>query len=127
MIPWIRKSVKQISFNPHLKGYESNVTFAGVFALAFRFFSDFQPEISGASRMPEKPLQSSETWIRRVLFVLGAVLVVVGLVRQGPVLGGTYMEFIEGKGYLALITGLIMIVLGFSVPLLIGEDDSDVN
>jgi len=32
------------------------------------------------------------------------------------------MEFIEGKGYLALMLGLIMIVLGFSAPLLIGNE-----
>lgn len=30
------------------------------------------------------------------------------------------MEFIEESGYLSLMLGLIMIVLGFSVPLLMG-------
>ena len=34
------------------------------------------------------------------------------------------MEFIEGSGYLSLMLGLIMIVLGFSVPLLM-EDEED--
>jgi hypothetical protein len=32
------------------------------------------------------------------------------------------MEFIEGKGYLSLMLGLIMIVLGFSVTLLVGDE-----
>jgi hypothetical protein len=31
------------------------------------------------------------------------------------------MEFIEGEGYLALMLGLIMAVLGVSVKLLIGQ------
>ena len=61
-------------------------------------------------------------WMRRALFGLGLVFTVSGLVRQWPVIGKTYMEFIEGKGYLPLMVGLIMIVLGFSVRLLIGQD-----
>lgn len=62
-------------------------------------------------------------WIKRVLFGLGSVFVIVGIVRQWPIMGKTYMEFIEGKGYLPLMLGLIMIVLGFSVPLLIGDEE----
>jgi hypothetical protein len=65
--------------------------------------------------------EQSSNWMKKVLFVLGAIFVVVGVVRQWPLAGKTYIEFIEGKGYLALMLGLIMIVLGFSVPLLIGE------
>ena len=61
-------------------------------------------------------------WTKKVLFGLGAIFVTVGIIRQWPILGKTYMEFIEGKGYLSLMLGLIMIVLGFSVPLLLGDE-----
>ena len=60
--------------------------------------------------------------MKKLLFALGTVFVVVGIIRQWPLAGKTYMEFIEGKGYLALMLGLIMIVLGFSVPLLMGKE-----
>ncbi len=60
--------------------------------------------------------------MKKLLFALGALFVVVGIICQWPLAGKTYMEFIEGKGYLALMLGLIMIVLGFSVPLLMGND-----
>ena len=62
-------------------------------------------------------------WMKKLLFVLGTIFVVAGIVRQWPLAGKTYMEFIEGKGYLALMLGLIMIVLGFSVPLLMGDEE----
>jgi len=61
--------------------------------------------------------------MKKLLFVLGAIFVVVGIVRQWPLAGKTYMEFIEGEGYLSLMLGLIMVVLGFSVPLLMGEEE----
>ena len=61
---------------------------------------------------------------QKILFILGSIFVVVGIIRQWPILGKTYMEFIEGSGYLSLMLGLIMIVLGFSVPLLM-EDEED--
>ena len=62
---------------------------------------------------------------KKVLFGLVSIFIIVGIIRQWPILGKTYMEFIEGKGYLSLMLGLIMIVLGFSVPLLLeGEEDS---
>lgn len=61
--------------------------------------------------------------MKKCLIGGGLVFVLVGVVRQWPVLGGTYMEFIEGKGYLSLMLGLIMIVLAFSVRLLMDEDD----
>ena len=60
--------------------------------------------------------------MKKLLFALGAIFVLVGVVRQWPLAGKTYMEFIEGNGYLALMLGLIMIVLGFSVPLLMGDE-----
>jgi uncharacterized membrane protein len=61
---------------------------------------------------------------QKILFALGLIFIVVGIIRQWPILGKTYMEFIEGSGYLSLMLGLIMIVLGFSVPLLM-EDEED--
>jgi len=66
--------------------------------------------------------EESSSFMKKLLFTLGALFVVVGIIRQWPLAGKTYMEFIEGKGYLALMLGLIMIVLGFSVPLLMGND-----
>ena len=51
------------------------------------------------------------------------VFVIIGIIRQWPILGKTYMEFIEGKGYLSLMLGLIMIVLGFSAPLFLGNGE----
>ena len=67
-------------------------------------------------------VQSIE-WTKKVLLGIGSVFVVIGIIRQWPILGKTYMEFIEGKGYLALMLGLIMIVLGFSAPLLLGDEE----
>ena len=65
----------------------------------------------------------STGWMKKILFGLGAIFVVVGSIRQLLLAGKTYMEFIEVKGYLALMLGLIMIVLGFSVPLLMGDEE----
>jgi hypothetical protein len=61
---------------------------------------------------------------QKILFALGSIFIVVGIIRQWPILGKTYMEFIEGSGYLSLMLGLIMIVLGFSVPLLIEDKEN---
>ena len=66
--------------------------------------------------------EESSRFMKKLLFALGTVFVVVGIIRQWPLAGKTYMEFIEGKGYLSLMLGLIMIVLGFSVPLLMGNE-----
>ena len=60
---------------------------------------------------------------KKILLGIGSVFVIVGIIRQWPILGKTYMEFIEGKGYLPLMLGLIMIVMGFSVPLLLGDEE----
>jgi hypothetical protein len=67
-----------------------------------------------------KSIQSTQ----KVLFALGSLFIVVGIIRQSPILGKTYMEFIEGNGYLSLMLGLIMIVLGFSVPLLMEDKEN---
>jgi hypothetical protein len=61
---------------------------------------------------------------QKILFALGSIFIVVGIIRQWPILGKTYMEFIEGSGYLSLMLGLIMIVLGFSVPLLMEDKEN---
>jgi hypothetical protein len=62
-------------------------------------------------------------WMKIVLFGLGGIFVLAGLIRQWPILEKTYMQFIEGDGYLSLMLGLIMIVLGFSVRLFMGEEE----
>lgn len=61
-------------------------------------------------------------WMKKALTGLGLSFAIIGVVRQWPIVGKTYMEFIEGDGYLALMLGLIMIVLGISVRLLIGRE-----
>ena len=61
---------------------------------------------------------------KKILFALGSIFIIVGIIRQWPILGKTYMEFIEGSGYLSLMLGLIMIVLGFSVPLLMDDKEN---
>ena len=66
--------------------------------------------------------ERSIRWIKKLLTGLGAVFVVVGVIRQWPIAGKSYMEFIQGDGYLPLMLGLIMIVLGISVRLLIGQE-----
>ena len=63
-------------------------------------------------------------YTQKILFALGSIFIVVGIIRQWPILGKTYMEFIEGSGYLSLMLGLIMIVLGFSVPLLMEDKEN---
>jgi|GEM_PF-3584388 len=73
--------------------------------------------------MQEKPQAEANAdptlkWMKKILTAVGCVFVTIGIIRQWPILGKTYMEFIEGDGYLSLILGLIMIVLGFSARLL---------
>ena len=77
--------------------------------------------------MERKPSLDSEERsiqiLKIILIGLGGIFVLVGLIRQWPILDKTYLEFIEGKGYMSLILGLIMIVLGVSVRLLVGEPE----
>jgi hypothetical protein len=61
---------------------------------------------------------------QKILFAIGSIFIIVGIIRQWPILEKTYMEFIEGNGYLSLMLGLIMIVLGFSVPLLMEDKEN---
>lgn len=72
---------------------------------------------------PREAEASSTCWMKTALWGLGGIFVLVGLIRQWPILGKTYMQFIEGNGYLSLMLGLIMIVLGFSVHLFMDEEE----
>ena len=70
----------------------------------------------------QKTEERSINLMKKVLIGLGGIFIVVGVIRQWPIAGKSYMEFIEGEGYLALMLGLIMTVLGISVKLLIGQE-----
>ena len=65
-------------------------------------------------------------FIQKILLGLGALFLIAGLVRQWPVLGSSYEEFTGGSGYLSLLLGLLLIVLGCSTRLLI-ESEKDPN
>ena len=73
------------------------------------------------NEVDEKTEEHSVNLIKKILIGLGAIFILVGIIRQWPIAGKSYMEFIEGEGYLALMLGLIMIVLGVSVKRLIGQ------
>ena len=60
--------------------------------------------------------------MKKILVGLGSVFILAGIIRQWPIAGKSYMEFIEGDGYLSLMIGLVMIVLGVSGSLLIGQE-----
>jgi uncharacterized membrane protein len=70
----------------------------------------------------KKAEKNSILLMKKILVGLGSVFILVGIIRQWPIPGKSYMEFIEGDGYLSLMLGLIMIVLGASVRLLIGQE-----
>ena len=73
------------------------------------------------NEVDEKTEEHSINLIKKILIGLGVIFILVGIIRQWPIAGKSYMEFIEGEGYLALMLGLIMAVLGVSVKLLIGQ------
>ena len=73
------------------------------------------------NEVDEKTEEHSINLIKKTLVGLGVIFILVGIIRQWPITGKSYMEFIEGEGYLALMLGLIMTVLGVSVKLLIGQ------
>lgn len=74
------------------------------------------------NKVDDEAEERSIRWMKKLLTLLGTVFVIVGVVRQWPIAGKSYMEFIQGDGYLPLMLGLIMIVLGISVRLLIGQE-----
>ena len=67
------------------------------------------------NEVDEKTEEHSVNLIKKILIGLGAIFILGGIIRQWPIAGKSYMEFIEGEGYLALMLGLIMTVLGVSV------------
>ena len=73
------------------------------------------------NEVDEKREEHSVNLIKKTLIGLGIIFILVGIIRQWPIAGKSYMEFIEGEGYLALMLGLIMTVLGVSVKLLLGQ------
>ena len=73
------------------------------------------------NEVDEKTEEHSINLVKKVLIGLGLIFILVGIIRQWPITGKSYMEFIEGEGYLALMLGIIMTVLGVSVKLLIGQ------
>ena len=74
------------------------------------------------NEVDQRTEERSINLMKKVLIGLGGIFIVVGIIRQWPIAGKSYMEFIEGEGYLALMLGLIMTVLGISVKLLIGQE-----
>ena len=73
------------------------------------------------NEVDEKTEEHSINLIKKALIGLGVIFILVGIFRQWPIVGKSYMEFIDGEGYLALMLGLIMTILGASVKLLIGQ------
>ena len=61
--------------------------------------------------------------MKKLLILLGMVFVIAGVIRQWPIAEKSYMEFIQGDGYLSLMLGLMMIILGVSIRLLIGQEN----
>ena len=74
-----------------------------------------------ANEIDDEAEERSIRWMRKLLTLLGTVFIVVGVIRQWPIAGKSYMQFIQSDGYLPLMIGLIMIVLGISVRLLTGQ------
>ena len=89
------------------------------YLLRFKLTKEFlrmKKEVDG------KTEEQSITLIKKILIGLGIIFIIVGVIRQWPIAGKSYMEFIEGDGYLALMLGFIMTILGISVNLLIGQE-----
>ena len=74
------------------------------------------------NEVTKKAKKNDILWMKKILIGLGSVFILAGIIRQWPILGKSYMEFIEGEGYLSLMIGLIMITLGASVRLLIAQE-----
>ena len=75
------------------------------------------------NEVDEKTQEHSINLIKKVLIGLGLIFILVGIIRQWPIAGKSYMEFIEGEGYLTLMLGLITTVLGISTTLIVGQKD----
>jgi hypothetical protein len=73
--------------------------------------------------LAKKTEEFNSNLIKKILIGLGLSLIILGLIRQWPIVGKSYMEFIEGEGYLTLMLGLITTVLGISTTLIVGQKD----
>ncbi len=74
-------------------------------------------------RVDQESEEQTIQTMKKIMVGGGILFVLIGLFLQWPITGKSYMEFIEGRGYIPLILGLIMIILGFSVRLLMGTDE----
>ena len=74
-------------------------------------------------QLAKKTEEFNSKLIKKILIGLGLSLIIIGVIRQWPIVGKSYMEFIEGEGYLTLMLGLIMTVLGISTTLIVGQKD----
>lgn len=62
---------------------------------------------------------------RKIVMWFGFVLVLIGVIRQWPIYGKSYLQFIEGDGYLPLMVGIITVILGLSIHILIDDYHED--
>lgn len=67
--------------------------------------------------------------MKKWIIIVGIIVALIGFIMQIPYLGKGYMTFIEGSGYMPLMLGLIIIVLGFATDYLMldGEEDDDTS
>jgi hypothetical protein len=79
--------------------------------------------MSDSNQELESKEEKSLQFMRKILLGIGGIFVLVGLVRQWPLAEKTYMQFIEGDGYMSLMMGLIIIVLAFAIKLLVGQEN----
>ena len=79
--------------------------------------------MSDSNQKLDSKEEQSLQFMKKLLLGLGGIFVLVGLVRQWPLAGKTYMQFIEGDGYMSLMMGLIIIVLAFAIKLLAGQEN----
>ena len=78
--------------------------------------------MSDSNQKLDSKEEQSLQFMKKLLLSIGGIFVLVGLVRQWPIAGKTYMQFIEGDGYMSLMMGLIIIVLAFAIKLLAGSE-----
>lgn len=69
----------------------------------------------------EKSIKSTQ----KVVMSFGLILVLIGVIRQWPIYGKSYAQFIEGDGYLPLMVGIITVILGLSIRLLMDDCHED--
>ncbi|MBI5187143.1 MAG: hypothetical protein HZA01_15670 [Nitrospinae bacterium] len=62
---------------------------------------------------------------RKIVMCFGLILVLIGIIRQWPIYGKSYLQFIESDGYLPLMVGIITVILGLSIHILIDDYHED--